>query len=436
MAVGKLRSMSFGSKTPASRNPSPTMPGGPSAKRITRSSNVPLTSLEIEAQPSTVTDAASAHIYLKKKSLCHATEPYTLNHLISVLLQIMQISGATPLPVLTAIRSVVYLLKQHVIDEISEAAAQQITTTVAQQVMESITGKLVDHVIAAIAPQVARILSASETLEETIQKTEQLRTSLDRPDLEEEILTKLTQLAPQILDHIMMAINPQIEQLALTSNSLSISLEGATKIHQAPGEYIDLDRDINAVAARITNATDTIHSAIEDCHDSINRLSPSLETTQDQIHLLSTQLLNQPGPPPPGTSTPALFSNIVTANATGPTTRLHSSRGSPPNVQIYTRQQPQSFDPTSNMQYQIPPIDEALARSAIRARQILLDPIDGNLVFPPSISHDESLDKLRNAIKTALAPNGHDDNRRNDAQTKGQRHLEEVPSSSEFLGHV
>ncbi|KAG1841780.1 hypothetical protein F4604DRAFT_1690228 [Suillus subluteus] len=174
----------------------------------------------------------------------------------------------------------------------------------------------------------------------------------------------------------MTAINPQIEQLALTSNSLSISLEGATKIHQALGEYVDLDRDINA----------------------------------DQIHLLSTQLLNQPGPPPPGTSTPALFSNIVTANATGPTTRLHSSRGSPPNVQIYTRQQPQSFDPTSNMQYQIPPIDEALARSAIRARQILLDPIDGNLVFPPSISHDESLDKLRNAIKMALAPNGHDDN--------------------------
>ncbi|KAG1864425.1 hypothetical protein F4604DRAFT_1683421 [Suillus subluteus] len=129
MAVGKLRSMSFGSKTPASGNPSPTMPGGPSVKRITRSSNVTLTSLEIEAQPSTVTDAASAHI--------------------------TQISGATPLPVLTAIRSVVYLLKQHVIDEISEAAAQQITTTVAQQVMESITEKLVDHVIAAIAPQVA-----------------------------------------------------------------------------------------------------------------------------------------------------------------------------------------------------------------------------------------------------------------------------------------
>ncbi|KAG2741121.1 hypothetical protein P692DRAFT_20691751, partial [Suillus brevipes Sb2] len=205
------------------------MPGGPSTKRTTRSSIITLTSTEIEAQANTVFDATSAHSFLKKKSLCHATEPYTLNHIISVLLQITQISGSTPLPVITAIRSVVFLLKQHVVDEISEATACQISNTVAQQVTDTVATKLVDH----------------------------------------------------------------IDQLTSTSKSLTSSLENASKINQVLGECIDLDRDITAAADRITNATDTIYSAIEDCHNSINRLSPSLETTQDQIHLLSSQLSDQ-----------------------------------------------------------------------------------------------------------------------------------------------
>lgn len=415
MATGKLRSMSFGSKTPVSRNPSPTMPGGPPTKRTTRSSNITLTAPEIEAQPSTVTDAASAHSYLKKKSLCHATEPYTLNHIISVLLQIMQISGSTPLPVITAIRSVVFLLKQHVVDEIMDAAARQITTTVAQQVTDTITAKLVDHVIAAIAPQVARILSASESLENSIQKTKQHKTLPDYPDTEVEKTKQLTELTPQIIDHIMTAINPQIEQLTSTSDSLSTSLENTSKIHQILGECMDLDRDINAAADRITNATDTVHSAIEDCHSSINRLSPSLETTQDQIHLLSLKLLDLQdahSPPTPQLEAPkpAPFSSITTAWPSGPT-RLHTSRGSPPNVQAFAPQPHPSQSPrNSNTQHQVPPIDEALARSAIRARQILLDPIIGNPVFPPEINHNDALDKIHTAIKAALAPNGRNDN--------------------------
>lgn len=124
--------MSFGSKTPVSRLLSPTMPGGPFIKRTTTLTNITLTPLEIEAQPSTVTDAASTHSFLKKKSLCHETKPYTLNHLISVLLQIMQIFSSMPLPVITTIRSIIFLLRQHVVDEISEAAANQISSMVAQ----------------------------------------------------------------------------------------------------------------------------------------------------------------------------------------------------------------------------------------------------------------------------------------------------------------
>ncbi|KAG2119714.1 uncharacterized protein F5147DRAFT_647611 [Suillus discolor] len=256
------------------------MPGGPSAKRIMRSTNVILTPTEIEAQPSTVTDAASAHLYLKKKSLCHATKPYTITHLILVLLQITQISGSIPLPVLTAIRSVVFLLKQHVIDEISMAAAQQIAQTVARQVSDSVTTKLVDHIVATIAPQVAHLLTASEKLENLIEKTENPKTLINEVDQD----TDTNPVTPKIIDHITTAMAPQLERLSSTSSSLSKSLEEATKIYWKLDEQVDLDHDINAAAERITNTTDTICSAIKDCHNSINLLSASLKLTQESIN--------------------------------------------------------------------------------------------------------------------------------------------------------
>jgi hypothetical protein len=53
---------------------------------------------------------------------------------------------------------------------------------------------------------------------------------------------------------------------------------------------------------------------------------------------------------------------------------------------------------------QIPPTDIAVARSATRARQILMDPIPGNSIFPPNINHDDVLKIIQAAISTALKP--------------------------------
>ncbi|KIK33068.1 hypothetical protein CY34DRAFT_29868, partial [Suillus luteus UH-Slu-Lm8-n1] len=63
---------------------------------------------------------------------------------------------------------------------------------------------------------------------------------------------------------------------------------------------------------------------------------------------------------------------------------------------------------TSTPPAQIPPIDEALARSAIRARQILLDPIIGNSIFPSGISHEDTISKIRAALKTSIPPSSND----------------------------
>ncbi|KAG0696427.1 hypothetical protein DFH29DRAFT_1072095 [Suillus ampliporus] len=92
----------------------------------TRGSNKPATQAEIEALPITVTDRKTAEQYLTQILIC-------------------QMSGKTPLPVITAIRAAAFILKKHIACEIAEAAAKQLS--------DNLTPHIVQHVIAAIAPQ-------------------------------------------------------------------------------------------------------------------------------------------------------------------------------------------------------------------------------------------------------------------------------------------
>ncbi|KAG1724572.1 uncharacterized protein EDB91DRAFT_1255165 [Suillus paluster] len=241
----------------------------------------------------------------------------------------------------------------------------------------------------------------SKNLENMIQKTELIKPLLPETNPAEATSAQLSQLTPKILDHIMAVMAPQLEQLSSTFNLLSHSLEEVVKTRQKIDERVDLDRDINAAADQITNATD-IYSAIEDCHTSINLLIPSLELTQEYIHSLSMQLLTQPNPSPPTASKLPLFSKITTAYTIDPMIRLHTSCSSPPNFQVFAHQTHLPPNTASRTHHQIPPIDEALARATLRARQILLDPIPGNLVFPLDISHEDTLSKIHTTIQTTL----------------------------------
>ncbi|KIK40535.1 hypothetical protein CY34DRAFT_87162 [Suillus luteus UH-Slu-Lm8-n1] len=108
----------------------------------------------IEQQTNKVKDSLSGKNFLEAKLLCHVDQPFTLNHLILVLFQITQISSSTPVPVIAAIQAIAFILKDHV--------ASELATLVAKQVTDEVTSKLVDHVVAAISPQVA--LKALQTL--------------------------------------------------------------------------------------------------------------------------------------------------------------------------------------------------------------------------------------------------------------------------------
>jgi hypothetical protein len=203
---------------------SPTPPNGPNTRRTTRN---PTTVEEIEASQSCVTDTESAEKFLSTKLLCQEGQPYSAVHLSTILFHITQMSSATPLPVNTAIRAVAFLLKRHVAYEIAEVAAKHLSDMLAP--------RIVDHVIAAIAPQVATVHNASETLSLTITQAKEIHHSL--------------------------------------------KLEREEK-----------EESVQIVAERIEEAADALFSSVEDCQNALKVLTPSLDATQDRINHLSTQM--------------------------------------------------------------------------------------------------------------------------------------------------
>jgi len=256
-----------------------------------------LTQESIEALPNVVNSPESAEKFLIKKLLCHEDEPFTLTHLVSTLFHITQISPATPLPVVTAIRAVAFLLKKHAVCEIADTVSQQIST--------ALIPHLVDNFIGAIAPQIAKVLTASESLDKTLEKIE--------------------------LEH---------------------------KISDRERE----ERNENALIAaeRLEDAADLCFVSLSECNKAITSLNPAMEQVTEKLNSIPSS-----SPPPQPTSIPA-----------SPTYSSIAATSLPP------------------------PIDKALARAALRARQIMLNPPPGTLIFPKETPHADIVKKLREVIST------------------------------------
>ncbi|KAG0697873.1 hypothetical protein DFH29DRAFT_1020624 [Suillus ampliporus] len=280
---------------------------GGSGQPATRSNKSPLPQAEIELLPNSVTNAESAKKYLASTLLSQADEPHTTLHLTAILFQITQMKSV-PLPALTAIRLVAFLLKKHTASKIAKLVAQQIT--------ESLSTHLVNNVIAAISPQVATILTTSESLKEMLDQTEQIRKKTE-------------------------------------------------------WEKDEKEGNLNTTADRLEEAADALYASIEDCHNTCKLLTPSLETTQNQLNTLATQLSTRPtaAPPPP-----------TDAHQPRPTFSSITAVQLPPNV------------------------DHAIARASIHAKQILLDPTPSSSQIPPTPTspRKSKMPWLKYALRTHL----------------------------------
>lgn len=187
----------------------------------------------------TVKNTDSGKKYLESKLLCLIDEPFTLTHLISILFQIMQMSGTIPATAIAAIWAVAFIMKNHVMDEIAEqvaeTAAGKVTDRVAKHITESISAKMVDHVIAAISPQVTLV--------------------------------------------------------HFTSQSLSSLLEQATKLHtKIERERTEGENNVRTAVERIEESADALFSYVKTCQGALKFLGPSLEIMHNQVNTMSQKL--------------------------------------------------------------------------------------------------------------------------------------------------
>ncbi|KAG1724449.1 uncharacterized protein EDB91DRAFT_1255226 [Suillus paluster] len=181
----------------------------PATSITTRQSSRPtLTQEEIKITPSTVMDIDSAKDYLTKNLLCHVDQPFTLIHLTSVLFHATQLKGV-PLPIASAMRAVAFILKKHAACKIAEL------TTV--QLVNSLTPKIVDHVIAMLAPQIRKVLNASETMAE---KENEVQMAAER------IETAVDALYESVKDchNAMKLLSPSLYTTQQRLNTLSTQL--------------------------------------------------------------------------------------------------------------------------------------------------------------------------------------------------------------------
>ncbi|KAI6133916.1 hypothetical protein EV401DRAFT_2177205 [Pisolithus croceorrhizus] len=133
-------------------------PNDSSSHPTTRSSTIPLMDI-INNPDESIWDPQTARSFLDKIQYMVPGEPMMAKHLSQALFYITQLKGITPL-ICSAVCSAAYLVQDLAMS----------TTT--QTIIKEVTTKLENSLVAAISPQVAKILMAVEPLTDTNNKLE------------------------------------------------------------------------------------------------------------------------------------------------------------------------------------------------------------------------------------------------------------------------
>ncbi|KAG1818630.1 uncharacterized protein BJ212DRAFT_1479630 [Suillus subaureus] len=222
----------------------------------------PTATEDIKAMLNSVMDAMSTEAFLTSKLLCHRDQSFTLSHLTSILFHITQMSTGTPLPVIIVIHAVAFILKKHTVCEIVNTAAKQLVTTIVLQ----LTAQLKE----ALTLQVMDMQATSEHLTNSIKQ-------------------------------ISETLTPMIEMAECMHRMLKAKCE----------EWED---NAKVAADRIEEAVNELHLSVEEYQKSLKTLTPSLDSTQDCINQLSTQLLTTLQQITPQTSSQPTYSSIITSH--------------------------------------------------------------------------------------------------------------------------
>jgi hypothetical protein len=228
MATGKGRTLSVGLGNP-NREPTPT-PTTRTRASTRNTVSLLLTKDEIIQQEFDVKDTDSGITFLEKSPFRQPGEPLTNESLHLTILHITQYPGI-PRTAVEGLRAVALIL------ESIPSPPTNTSDETMQQFRDHLTSSLTEHVIAAISPQIASILTASESLKANALEIAQMKKTLEdnQPD------------------------------------------SGASK-----------------AASRAEVAADAVLSSIADVKNAIEILAPSLNATQDSINKISSSITDNP----------------------------------------------------------------------------------------------------------------------------------------------
>lgn len=124
----------------------------------------------------------------------------------------------------------------------------------------------------------------------------------------------LDTLSLRIVDHVIAAIAPQVANVHIASETLSTTITQAKDLHRTMKSERDEKEESALIAAeRIEEAADILFSSVEDCQNALKVLSPFLDATQERINHLSTQMLATP-PALQAQSQPPSFSSVAASH--------------------------------------------------------------------------------------------------------------------------
>ncbi|KAG1864070.1 hypothetical protein C8R48DRAFT_672786 [Suillus tomentosus] len=180
MATGKSRPTPLGTGNTGTRAPTPTNRIRASHRNTV---SLLLTRDEIMLQEYDVKDKESSVTFLEKSPFRHLDEPMSNESLILTILHITQYTGI-PRTAIEGLRAVTILLKDNLNNTQSPTSttqqlAESLTTSLSAQVVADLSSSLSAHVIAAISPQIASILTTSESLKSNVEKLEKFKLDLE-----------------------------------------------------------------------------------------------------------------------------------------------------------------------------------------------------------------------------------------------------------------
>ncbi|KAG2757194.1 hypothetical protein P692DRAFT_20712614, partial [Suillus brevipes Sb2] len=187
-------------------------------------------------------------------------------------------------------------------------------------------------------------------------------------EIAENITNQITNnLSPRIAEHVIAAIAPHVAKILSTSEGLDNTLKEAERLKAMMEREKEEKRDDTVTAVeRFEEAADALHESMNNCSKTLKSFEPNLTKAQERINELSQQLTSNPN-------------TSQTAN-TPPSTLQQQQQ----------QQHPQQPSYSSVTAANLPPsIDKAVARAALRACQIILDPLPGGNVFTPETTHTD-----------------------------------------------